>query len=104
MLPNGIAHQLATDDQDGVQKILRWLSYVPKTASEQVAIAAASDPIERDIAYTPPNTPYDPRHMIAGTTTDLPQSARYSVKDPTSKKPASNEPSAARASGASRWA
>merc|ERR1719247_3675118 len=61
MLPNGIAHQLAADDQDGVEKILRWLSYVPKTASEQVAIAASSDPIERDIAYTPPNTPYDPR-------------------------------------------
>jgi len=68
MLPNGIAHQLASDDQDGVQKILRWLSYVPKTASEQVAIAAAADPVERDIVYTPPNTPYDPRHMLAGTT------------------------------------
>ena len=36
MLPNGVAHQLASDDQDGVEKILRWLSYVPATASEQV--------------------------------------------------------------------
>ena len=66
MLPNGISHQLADDDQvrlthamapnpnpkppnplsnpnpnpnpyqDGVEKILRWLSYVPATASEQV--------------------------------------------------------------------
>ena len=34
MLPNGVAHQLAIDDQDGVEKVLRWLSYVPKTASD----------------------------------------------------------------------
>merc|ERR1719247_3407646 len=60
MLPNGIAHQLATDDQDGVEKILRWLSYVPKTANDQVIAAAASDPVERDIAWKPPATPYDP--------------------------------------------
>jgi acetyl-CoA carboxylase/biotin carboxylase 1 len=68
MLPNGIAHQLAADDQDGVEKILRWLSYVPKTASEQVAIAASVDPVERDVVYSPPNTPYDPRNMLAGAT------------------------------------
>merc|ERR1719261_1646013 len=68
MLPNGIAHQLATDDQDGVEKILRWLSYVPKTANDQVIAAAASDPVERDIAWKPPATPYDPRHMLAGAT------------------------------------
>ena len=68
MLPNGVAHQLASDDQDGVEKILRWLSYVPRVASEQVAIAACVDPVSRDIVYTPPNTPYDPRHMLAGTT------------------------------------
>jgi len=66
MLPNGVAHQLASDDQDGVEKILRWLSYVPRVASEQVAIAPASDPVERDVVYTPPNTPYDPRNMLAG--------------------------------------
>merc|ERR1711871_357715 len=69
MLPNGVAHQLADDDQDGVEKILRWLSYVPRTADEQVAIAAASDPIERDISFVPPTTPYDPRHMLAGAAT-----------------------------------
>jgi len=68
MLPNGIAHQLADDDQDGVEKILRWLSYVPAIASEQVAIAAASDPVERDIGFMPTPTPYDPRHMLAGAT------------------------------------
>jgi len=68
MLPNGIAHQLAADDQDGVEKILRWLSYVPRTAGEQVALAASADPVEREIVWTPPNTPYDPRNMLAGAT------------------------------------
>jgi len=68
MLPNGVAHQLASDDQDGVEKILRWLSYVPKTASEQVAITQSVDPIERDISFKVPSTPYDPRHMLAGVT------------------------------------
>ena len=37
MLPNGVAHQLAIDDQDGVEKVLRWLSYVPKTASDSAS-------------------------------------------------------------------
>jgi len=66
MLPNGIAHQLAADDQDGVEKILRWLSYVPRTASESVIAAASVDPVERDVVWTPPNSPYDPRNMLAG--------------------------------------
>jgi len=68
MLPNGVAHQLASDDQDGVEKILRWLSYVPKTASDQVALTQSVDPVERDIGFKVPSTPYDPRHMLAGVT------------------------------------
>jgi acetyl-CoA carboxylase/biotin carboxylase 1 len=69
MLPNGIAHQLAADDQDGVEKILRWLSYVPRVAGEQVALSAAADPVDRPITFTPPAQPYDPRHMLAGAPT-----------------------------------
>lgn len=68
MIPNGVAHQLAIDDQDGVAKILRWLSYVPKTASEQVALAPSADPVDRKIGFMPTKAPYDPRHMLAGTT------------------------------------
>ena len=33
-----------------------------------MSIAASADPIERDIVYTPPNTPYDPRNFLAGAT------------------------------------
>merc|ERR1719454_1709269 len=66
MLPNGVAHQLTSDDQDGVEKILRWLSYVPYSANSQVSVAPSSDPIERPITFQPTKPPYDPRHMLAG--------------------------------------
>merc|ERR1719424_2623940 len=66
MLPNGVAHQLASDDQDGVEKILRWLSYVPYSAASQASFAPSSDPVERPITFLPTKTPYDPRHMLAG--------------------------------------
>jgi len=67
MLPNGVSHQLASDDQDGVEKILRWLSYVPKTAHDQASMSASVDPVTRTIGFKVPASPYDPRHMLAGT-------------------------------------
>ncbi|KAL1495877.1 hypothetical protein AB1Y20_014521 [Prymnesium parvum] len=69
MLPNGVSHLLASDDQDGVEKILRWLSYVPKTARDQVPITKSVDPVDRDITFKVPPNAYDPRHMLAGVTT-----------------------------------
>jgi acetyl-CoA carboxylase/biotin carboxylase 1 len=66
MLPNGVAHQLASDDQDGVEKILRWLSYVPYSASSLPSFTPSSDPVERPITFLPSKTPYDPRNMLAG--------------------------------------
>ena len=68
MLPNGVAHQLASDDQDGVEKILKWLSYVPYSASSLPSFAPSADPVDRPIGFLPSTTPYDPRHMLAGTT------------------------------------
>ena len=68
MLPNGVSHLLASDDQDGVEKILRWLSYVPKTANDASSMGPSTDPVDRDIAFKVPSTPYDPRHMLAGAT------------------------------------
>lgn len=68
MLPNGVSHQLAEDDQDGVKKILNWLSYVPITASAPPSVTNCVDPIERSIGFEPTKSPYDPRHMLAGTT------------------------------------
>jgi len=68
MLPNGVAHQLANDDQDGVEKILRWLSYVPYSFGSTPSLTPSSDPVNRAIGFEPTKAPYDPRHMLAGTT------------------------------------
>merc|ERR1719272_123890 len=68
MLPNGVAHQLASDDQDGVEKILKWLSYVPYSASSLPSLTPSADPVDRPIGFVPTTAPYDPRHMLAGTT------------------------------------
>ena len=68
MLPNGVAHQLASDDQDGVEKILKWLSYVPYSATSLPSLAPSADPVDRPIGFVPTSAPYDPRHMLAGTT------------------------------------
>ena len=68
MLPNGVSHQLADDDQDGVEKILKWLSYVPITACAPPSVITCVDPIERAIGFLPTKAPYDPRHMLAGAT------------------------------------
>merc|ERR1719157_338794 len=31
MFPNGVSHEIVEDDQQGVQSIIQWLSYVPNT-------------------------------------------------------------------------
>jgi len=68
MFPNGVTHELVQDDQEGVNAILDWVSFVPKTAkSYPVALKSAADPIDRPVDFMPTKAPYDPRHMLAGT-------------------------------------
>jgi len=67
MVPNGITHQVVNDDTEGVGAILDWLSYVPKDAYCTPPIIDPVDSISRDVTFTPSKTPYDPRHMLAGT-------------------------------------
>merc|ERR1719324_1795214 len=56
------------DHQEGVNAILDWVSFVPKTAkSYPVALKSAADPIDRPVDFMPTKAPYDPRHMLAGT-------------------------------------
>lgn len=69
MVPNGITHQVVTDDTEGVGAILDWLSYVPKTTAEIPPILEPMDPVSREVTFMPSKTPYDPRHMLEGTTT-----------------------------------
>jgi acetyl-CoA carboxylase/biotin carboxylase 1 len=68
MIPNGISHQLVQNDAEGVTAILDWLSYVPRDAGSMPPMLDTADPPEREVTFTPSKTPYDPRHMLAGTT------------------------------------
>merc|ERR1719199_464061 len=67
MMPNGVSHMQVEDDQEGVKAILRWLSYVPSNCFTRSPALPSSDSVSRKIAFKPTKTPYDPRHMIAGT-------------------------------------
>eukprot|EP00930_Biecheleria_cincta_P026761 TRINITY_DN18824_c0_g1_i1.p1 TRINITY_DN18824_c0_g1~~TRINITY_DN18824_c0_g1_i1.p1 ORF type:complete len:2162 (-),score=504.14 TRINITY_DN18824_c0_g1_i1:27-6512(-) len=69
MVPNGVTHQLVQNDTEGVGAILDWLSYVPKDSFSSPPILEPTDPVDRDVTFVPTKRPYDPRHMIAGTTT-----------------------------------
>jgi len=68
MVPNGVTHEVVPNDQEGVNAMLDWLSYVPKDINSPPPQIAPSDPISRDIEFLPSKTPYDPRHMLAGHT------------------------------------
>ncbi|KAK7564996.1 acetyl-CoA carboxylase [Phyllosticta citricarpa] len=67
MYRNGVSHMTASDDFEGVSKIVRWLSYVPEKKGQPVPISLASESWDRDVTYFPPQKqPYDVRWLIAG--------------------------------------
>ncbi|XP_050530810.1 acetyl-CoA carboxylase isoform X6 [Daktulosphaira vitifoliae] len=66
MYNNGVSHKTESRDLDGVYRILKWLSYIPKTKDSPLPITHSVDPIEREIDFIPTKVPYDPRWMIAG--------------------------------------
>lgn len=66
---NGVTHATSHNDVEGVKKILKWLSYLPKKkgASLPILINGQSDPIERPVEYCPcQNQLYDPRWLLDG--------------------------------------
>ncbi|KAJ8967322.1 hypothetical protein NQ314_002949 [Rhamnusium bicolor] len=66
MYNNGVTHKTETTDLDGIYTILKWLSYIPKDKFSPVPIMKSTDPITREVTFTPTKTPYDPRWMLAG--------------------------------------
>ncbi|XP_026193591.1 acetyl-CoA carboxylase [Cyclospora cayetanensis] len=66
MIPNGIAHLEVASDREGIAEVMKWLEFVPPTADDLHAPHHSTDPVNRDIEFTPSPTPYDPRHMLAG--------------------------------------
>ena len=67
MVPNGVTHEQVEDDQEGVASILKWLSFVPSTVGALPAVRNCADPVDREVAWRPTPTPYDPRLMLSGT-------------------------------------
>ncbi|KIW96224.1 uncharacterized protein Z519_03292 [Cladophialophora bantiana CBS 173.52] len=66
MYKNGVSHMTASDDFQGVEKIVEWLSFVPDKKGQPVPVSPPSDPWDRDITFYPPKGPYDVRHLIGG--------------------------------------
>ena len=66
MYNNGVSHRTDPHDLEGVQSILRWLSYMPKCRGAPLPVVPISDPVEREIKYMPTKAPYDPRWLLSG--------------------------------------
>ena len=71
MYRNGVSHMTATDDFEGVSKIVDWMSYIPDRKGQPIPITPSADNWDRSITYYPPQRqPYDVRNLIAGCQTD----------------------------------
>ncbi|KAL6432779.1 hypothetical protein ACFW04_006277 [Cataglyphis niger] len=67
MYNNGVSHAIDARDMDGVATALKWLTYFPKSKGAPLPILlSVTDPIDREIAYMPTKTAYDPRWMLEG--------------------------------------
>ncbi|XP_018332454.1 acetyl-CoA carboxylase isoform X2 [Agrilus planipennis] len=66
MYNNGVTHKTEPTDIEGINTILKWLSFIPKDKMSPLPIINSLDPIDREVEYTPTKTPYDPRWMLAG--------------------------------------
>lgn len=66
MYKNGVSHLTAENDLEGIQKIVQWLSFVPAVRNGPVVMRLGVDPVDRDIEFTPPKGPSDPRFFLAG--------------------------------------
>ena len=66
MYANGVSHLVVDDDLEGVNAILSWLAFVPKTASDKLPVKENADPIGRHIDFMPTKTSYNTREMLGG--------------------------------------
>ncbi len=65
---NGVSHRTERNDVDGVRRLLRWLSYVPRHRGAPLPVLRPLlDPVGRDVEFVPPaGGAYDPRWMLDG--------------------------------------
>jgi acetyl-CoA carboxylase/biotin carboxylase 1 len=66
MYKNGVSHMTAADEFLGVEKIVKWMSYVPDKKNNIVPRILTTDTWDREISYFPPKGPYDVRWLIGG--------------------------------------
>lgn len=66
MYNNGVSHKTERHDMEGINTILRWLSYIPSVKGGPLPCITPVDPIDRDIGFVPTKAPYDPRWLLAG--------------------------------------
>ena len=62
MYQNGVSHKTERSDIDGVRRLLKWLSYMPKHRGASLPITLSEDPVDRDVEFSPQEgETYDPR-------------------------------------------
>ncbi|KAB7507632.1 Acetyl-CoA carboxylase [Armadillidium nasatum] len=66
MHANGVSHDVAPNDLEAIHRMLKWLSYVPKSKGAPLPTLTPVDPINRPISFVPGRTSYDPRWLITG--------------------------------------
>ncbi len=66
MFNNGVSHRTDAHDLEGIQSIIRWLSYMPRCKDAPLPITPISDPVDREIKFSPTKAPYDPRWLLSG--------------------------------------
>jgi len=66
MYNNGVSHLTVPSDLAGIEAIIHWLSYIPKSGFDRLPMVPVTDPIDRDIQFEPTATPYDPRCFLQG--------------------------------------
>ena len=71
MYKNGVSHMTASDDFQGVEKIVEWMSFVPDKKNNPIPVSPSADPWDRQIGYCPPGKQaYDVRWLIGGKEDD----------------------------------
>eukprot|EP00095_Tigriopus_kingsejongensis_P004246 maker-scaffold711_size108467-snap-gene-0.33 protein:Tk04246 transcript:maker-scaffold711_size108467-snap-gene-0.33-mRNA-1 annotation:"hypothetical protein DAPPUDRAFT_222043" len=67
MYNNGVSHKTERNDVDGIRRILKWLSFIPKHKGAALPLGLPVDPVDRKITFCPPqDAAYDPRWLLSG--------------------------------------
>ena len=70
MCPNGVTHLRVQNDMEGVNAMLKWLSYIPRTNHSDLIpqpLSASIDTVNRPVTFKPPKVAYDVRDLLQGT-------------------------------------